>query len=76
MACFNYYVQLVAIKRNWMPVPNLQLAKGGGEAGRGTGCMVILPPITLWFATLFLPLFAAVIVYRRRQHFAIHFIYI
>ena len=27
---FNYYVQLVAIRRNWMRVPNLQLAKGGG----------------------------------------------
>ena len=27
---YNYYVQLVAIERDWMPVPNLQLAKGGG----------------------------------------------
>ena len=35
-----------------------------------------LPPTTLWFAPLFLPLFSAAIVYRRHQHFAIHFIYI
>ena len=25
----NGYIQLVAIRRNWIPVPNLQLAKGG-----------------------------------------------
>ena len=29
----------VAIRRNWIPVPNLQLAKGGGgEAGRAHHC--------------------------------------
>jgi len=35
---YNYYIQLVAIKRDWMRVPNLNIsqrfAKGGVEAGR------------------------------------------
>jgi hypothetical protein len=35
---YNYYVQLVATKRNWMRVTNLNLAKKRGEAGRATGC--------------------------------------
>ena len=37
---YNYYVQLVATRRNWMRGANLNLAKGGGEAGRATGCTV------------------------------------
>ena|ERR1700722_12689229 len=37
--CYNYYVQLVATRRNWMRVANLNLAKGG-EAGRAIGCRV------------------------------------
>ena len=28
---YNYYVQLVATRRNWMRVTNLNLAKGGGK---------------------------------------------
>ena len=38
---YNYYVQLVATRRNWMRVTDLNLAKGGGavEAGRAVDCM-------------------------------------
>ena len=35
---YNYYVQLVAIKRNWMRVANLNFARGGGEAGHAHSC--------------------------------------
>ena len=39
---YNYYVQLVEIKRDWMRVPNLKFwsfsLKGGVEAGRAHSC--------------------------------------
>ena len=41
---YSYYVQLVAIRRDWMRVPNLKSRsarqRGGGEAGRAHHCIL------------------------------------
>jgi len=39
-ARYSYYVQLVATKRDWMPVANLKSRQRGGEAGRAQSCSI------------------------------------
>ena len=38
---YNYYVQLVAVKRNWMCITNLNFARRGVEASHAHGSIKI-----------------------------------
>jgi len=56
-ARYSYYVQLVATKRDWMPVANLKSRQRGGEAGRAQSCRPLVPRVNniLMFVTWTLP---------------------